>query len=44
MAVEGEACIRNSAGLKRGGRRGRRSIVIRAMLSKREREVPNWLN
>lgn len=37
------AVVRRPAGLKRAGRLGRRRIVIKALLSKREREVLNWL-
>jgi DNA-binding CsgD family transcriptional regulator len=37
------ASVRRPAGPKRAGRLGRRRIVIKALLSKREREVLNWL-
>lgn len=38
------AVVRRPAGRKRTGRLVRRRTVIRALLSKREREVLNWLN
>jgi len=38
------AVVRRPAGPKRAGRLGRRRILIKALLSKREREVLNWLN
>jgi DNA-binding CsgD family transcriptional regulator len=38
------AVVRRSAGPGRAGRLGRRRIVLKALLSKREREVLNWLN
>ncbi|MGC2063346.1 MAG: helix-turn-helix transcriptional regulator [Thermodesulfovibrionales bacterium] len=36
--------VRRSAGLKRAGRLGRRRLVIKALLSTREKEVLGWLN